>query len=196
MALAPLLLALAVSVPAPPGAGTAPAAPGATVSAAEAREAVHGWLGAIHGAVAPERFRALGPAGEDALVEFARTDPSPIRRLRALDALAALGGARAEAVHREVLASAQTPVAVRRGAVRGLARLAGPSGAAAALVPILEHDRDPAVRAAAADALARTAPASGCGPVRARARVDPEPARFTRALETCERASPERPPAR
>jgi hypothetical protein len=189
MTLAPLVLALAVSIPVPPRAGetASPQTASVPVSAEDARERVSGWLGTIHGAVSPDAFRALGPAGVDALVEFARTDPSPIRRLRALEALAALGGARAEAVHREVLAS-DAPSAVRRGAVRGLARLAGPSEASAALAPFLERDRDPAVRAVAAEALARTAPAAGCGPIRARAKVDPEPARFGPALAACDRA--------
>jgi len=108
--------------------------------------------------------------------------------VRALEALAGLGGARAETVHREVLASPTAPPAVRRGAVRGLARLAGPTGAARVLGPVVEGDRDPGVRATAAEELARTAPAAGCGPIRARAKVDAEGARFRRALAECDRA--------
>jgi hypothetical protein len=201
MAFAPLLLAFAVTLPAAAPSGQPAPAPAsqaspAPASPAEVREQVRAYLWAIHGSVPPERFRALGPAAVEALADFARTDPSPVRRLRALEALAALGGARAEAVHREVLASPGAPRAVRRGAVRGLARLAGPAGAPSVLGPILEQDRDPAVRAAAAEALASTAPTAGCERVRARSRVDPEPARFGRALEACERASHERTPAR
>jgi HEAT repeat protein len=194
MAFAPLLLALAITLPAapPPTAEAVPAS--ATVSTAEAREQVQAYLGAIHGAVPAETFRALGPAAVDALVDFARTDPMPMRRLRALDALAALRDPRAEAIHREVLAS-DAPRAVRRAAVRGLAWLAGPARAPEALAPLLERDRDPAVRAAAAEALSRAAPAAGCARIRARARVEPEPARFGRALETCDRASAQ-PPGR
>jgi len=196
MAIASILLAAALA--ASPGAPAAPAngPVSVPVSPAEAREQVRAYLGAIHRAVPPDTFRALGPAAVDALADFAVTDPFPVRRLRALEALAALGGARAEAVHREVLADEKAPSVVREGAVRGLGKLAGRAGAAAALVPVLEGDRDPAVRAAAAETLARTAPAAACGSVRARARVDPEPARFGPALAACERAGAAAPPAR
>jgi len=191
MALAPVLLALALSAPRPPGpAPAAPAAPSAPEAApsSDVREQVSAYLGAIHEPVPPASFRALGPGAEDALADFARSDPLPMRRVRALEALAGLGGARAETVHREVLASPTAPPAVRRGAVRGLARLAGPTGAARVLGPVVEGDRDPGVRATAAEELARTAPAAGCGPIRARAKVDAEGARFRRALAECDRA--------
>lgn len=187
MPLAPVLLALALAAAPPPS--TPPPSP-----APDVREEVSAYLGAIHEPVPAETFRALGPGAEDALADFARTDPSPVRRLRALEALAALGGPRAEAVHREVAGSA-APRAVRRGAVRGLARLAGPAGAMRAVGPFLEQDRDPAVRAAAAEALALHAPAEGCARVRARAKVDAERARFGRALADCDRRARARPPA-
>lgn len=194
MALAPVLLALALAAPRPPPPAPPPASE--PVSAAEARDRVDAYLGAIHEPVPPAAFRALGPPGEDALVEFAAGDPSPLRRIRALEALAALGGARAEETHREVLASAASPRAVRRGAVRGLGQLAGPAGATAALGPVMERDRDPAVRAAAAETLARVAPAEGCGRVRSRARIDPEGTRFRRALSDCGRSAKAKPPGR
>ena len=193
MPLAPVLLAFALSAPVPPPA--APQPPDAPPAEA-GRDQVSAYLGAIHEPVSPAAFRALGPGAVDALADFARTDPLPIRRLRALDALAALGGTTAEEVHREVLASPTAPTAVRRGAVRGLARLAGPSGAPAALGPVLERDRDPAVRAAAAEALVRTAPAEGCAKVRARAQAEPDAARFTRALSECDRSGQPGPPRR
>jgi HEAT repeat protein len=174
MALAHVLLALALAAP------PSPAAP-----PEELREEVIGYLGAIHRPVSPEAFRALGPGVEDVLADLAVTDPSPLRRVRALEALAGLGGPRAVQVHREVLAG-PAPREVRRGAARGLGRLLGP-GAPATLGPVLERDRDPAVRAAAAEALARAAPGEGCARVRARAKVDPEAARFRHALEDCDR---------
>jgi hypothetical protein len=177
MALAPVLLALALA-----------ATPSPDAPPEEVRAQVIAYLGAIHRPVPPEAFRALGPGAEDVLADVARTDPSPLRRVRALDALAGLGGVRAEQVHREVLASPASRE-VRRGAVRGLGRLLG-AGAPATLGPVLERDRDPAVRAAAAEALARAAPTEGCARVRARARVDPEAARFRRALEDCAGHSP------
>ncbi len=179
-----LALVLAVALAASSG----PAEPPADV-----RDQVRALLGAIDRPVPPETFRALGPGAEDALAEFARSDVSPMRRVRALQALAGLGGARAEAVHREVAASSSAQGTVRRTAVRGLGRLTGPDRAVRELSPYLEKDRDPGVRAAAAEALATHAPADGCALVRARARAEPAPARFGRALSLCARA--ERAPA-
>ena len=178
MALAPILVAVALAAAQDPGATPSP----------EVKEQVRALLGAIHGPVSPEAFRALGPGADEALAEVAREEGFPSRRLRALEALAGLGGARAEAVHREVLASPTAPRAVRSGAARGLGQLAGPARAAAVLGPVLEQDRDPVVRAAAAEALAAAAPADACGRIRARAGAEAVPSRFARALTTCERA--------
>jgi HEAT repeat protein len=175
-----LLLALALAASAAPE------------PAPDVRDEVRALLGAIHGGVPAERFRALGPGAEEALLEYAREDGPPLRRVRALEALAGLGGARAEEVHREVAASS-APRAVRRGAVRGLARLAGPARATTALAPFLERDRDPTVRAAAAEALAAVAPADACARIRSQARAEQAVGRFRRAMALCERA---RPPAR
>jgi HEAT repeat protein len=195
MALAPVLLALALAAPRPP-ADRPPASDAVAPAPAEVHERVSAWLGAIHAPVSPDAFRALGPSAEDALAGFARSDPSPVRRLRALEALAGLGGARAEGVHREVLASPSAPTAVRRGAARGLGRLLAPAAAADTLGPVLERDHDPAVRAAAAEALGRASPADGCARVRAQARLDAERARFQRALDACDRPGQAGPPSR
>jgi HEAT repeat protein len=184
MALEPFLVALALA-----------AAPAGPEPSPEVRAQVRDLLGAIHRGVSPETFRDLGPGAEEALVEFARGDGPPLRRIRALEALAGLGGDRAEAVHREVAASAAPP-AVRRGAVRGLARLGGPDRATGALAPFLEGDRDPSVRAAAAEALARAAPAEACPRIRAQARAERHPGRFARAVSLCESRSRPRAPAR
>jgi hypothetical protein len=175
MSFAPLVLALAVAAP------TAPKAP-----PPELRAQVRALLGAIHGPVSPAAFRALGPGAEDALVTFAREERAmPSERVRALEALAGLGGERAEAAHRELAQRATAPRAVRRTAVRGLGRLAGAEQALPTLSRLLEKDRDPTVRAAAAEALAAAAPAESCGRIRARARAEPSPGRFGRALELC-----------
>jgi HEAT repeat protein len=168
------LLALAVVAASDP--------PSAAGPSPEVRREVEELLGSIHGPVAPETFRALGPGVDQVLADVARADGMPSRRIRALEALAALGGPRAEATHRAVAASA-APSAVRRGAIRGLGRLSG-AGAPRALAPFLERDRDPAVRAAAAEALAEAAPAA-CGRIRARARAEGNDARFQRALDAC-----------
>jgi hypothetical protein len=181
MALAPVALAVALALGAPPeDAGSPPS---------EVREQVRALLGAIHGPVRTETFRALGPGAEEALLDFAREENGPpARRIRALEALAGLGGARAESAHRDVVASASAPRAVRRTAVRGLGPLAGSARAPALLTPILRHDRDPLVRVAAAEALAAHAPADACAGVRAQAKAESSPGRFQRALRLCARA--------
>jgi hypothetical protein len=187
MALAPLALALALA-----------AQPGPAEPSAEVRSQVRALLGAIHDPVAPGAFLALGAGAEEALLDFARDGRlPPSRRARALEALAGVGGPRAEAVHRELADSTSAPRAVRRSAVRGLGQLAGPARARGALTAYLERDRDPTVRAAAAEALARAAPAEGCDRIRSQARAEAAPARFERALSLCE-ASPGRadPPSR
>src|SRR4051812_21513527 len=78
-----------------------PSAPGQEPQGAppaDVRARVRALLGAIHGPVSPETFRALGPGAEEALLEFARDGEGlPSRRIRALEALAGLGGAQAEA---------------------------------------------------------------------------------------------------
>jgi HEAT repeat protein len=162
----------------------------------DVRDEVRALLGAIHGGVPPERFRALGPGAEEALLELAREDGPPLRRVRALEALAGLGGSRAEEVHRDVAASASAPRAVRRGAVRGLARLAGPARATPELAALLERDPDPTVRAAAAEALAAVAPAEACARIRSQARAEPAAGRFRRAMSLCDRSRPSAVPRR
>ncbi|HEX9243131.1 MAG TPA: HEAT repeat domain-containing protein [Anaeromyxobacter sp.] len=188
MPLTPLVpvLALALVATSPPAAAPTP----------EVRARVRALLGSMHGPVPPEHFRAIGPGAEEALADFARANDFPSRRIRALEALAGLGGARAEAVHREVAGDRGAPSPVRRGAIRGLGRVLAPGEAPGALGPFLEQDRDPGVRAAAAEALAERAPATGCARVQARARREPDPSRFGRALRTCERAGSASSPGR
>src|SRR5512142_2601781 len=108
------------------GVAAAPAAPAGP--SPEVTSEVDALLGAIHGPVSPEAFRALGPGAEEALAAIARSGAMPSKRIRALEALAGLGGPRAEETHRAVAAS-DAPAAVRRGAVRGLGQLAGPGRA-------------------------------------------------------------------
>ncbi len=188
MTLAPIALALALA--APPAASDAEPPP-------DVRDQVRALLGAIHGGVSPETFRALGPGAEAALVDFSREENGfPSQRIRALEALAGLGGPRAEAVHREIVASPTAPSAVRRSAVRGLARLDGPARAWPELSPILEKDRDPRIRAVAAEALAAHAPADACPRIRAQVRAEQSPGRFQRALSLCDRARGTGPPGR
>lgn len=173
---APALVALALA-----------ATPAPSAAEPSVREQVEGLLGVIHGPVPVDRLRALGPEALDVLADVAVKPGLNIRRARALDALAALGGGRAEAAHRAVLDRPGQPRAVRRVAVRGLGQLAGRARAAATLSPYLDHDPDPAVRAAAAETLAAQDPGA-CGRVRARARAEQDASRFAAALRTCERA--------
>jgi HEAT repeat protein len=173
-----MLLALAVA--AAPAAGPVPSP--------EVRADVSALLGVIDRPVSPDSFRRFGSEGEAALADIALSRDLPPRRARALEALAALGSPRAEDVHRTVAASPDAPPTVRRAAVRGLGWIVPKERAAASLRPFLERDRDPRVRAAAAEALAGSGAA--CGAVRAQAAKEGQAgiARFARALAACEKA--------
>lgn len=178
--LVPALLALALSAadaPAPPPPGPA-------------RARVVALLGAIDRPVSPEVFRRLGPDGEAALVDVARSHELPAYRARALEALAGLRAAPAEALHRSLANDPAAPAPVRRAAVRGLARLLAPERAAVELGPFVSDDADASVRAAAAGALALAAPGEACAAVRRQAAREPAASRaaFRRALSACERA--------
>jgi HEAT repeat protein len=127
--IAPLALVLALLAPpdaAQPHAGAdaptcAPQEGGACDP--EVRAKTLALLGAMDRPVRPETWRALGPGAEPVLAEVAASDGLPSRRALALEGLAALGGARAEALHRSVARDEHEPRAVRRAAVRGLGRL-------------------------------------------------------------------------
>lgn len=182
---------LAPRAPAPGGAGpVSGGSPAADApAAADVRARTRALLGAIDRPVSAEAFRRLGPGVEAALAEIARSHDYPAFRGRALEALAALGAGRAEELHRELASDGAAPRPVRRAAVRGLARLLPPARATTALAPLLERDADPAIRAAAAEALARAAPAEGCGAVRRQAARETglRAAGFARAVAACDR---------
>ncbi|ABC83878.1 HEAT repeat domain-containing protein [Anaeromyxobacter dehalogenans] len=165
------------------------AAPGA--GAPSTADEVRALLGTIDRPIPPEAWRALGPEAGPLLEAAAASGAElPSRRARALEGLAARGGARAEALHRRLAADAAAPRIVRAGAVRGLGALLPPAGLGEALVPLLS-DRDPRLRRAAAEALAARAPAQGCAAVRAQAAREPGRA-LARAVQACERAVPRR----
>lgn len=165
------------------------AAPGAPEPPAEVRARVRALLGAIDRPVPVDAFRRLGPAGESALADLARSSDFPAYRARALAALAALDAPEAAELHERLAADASAPAPVRRAAVRGLGRLLTGGGAVAALRPYLEDDRDPSVRSTAALALARAAPADGCAAIRRQAAREPAASRmaFRRAVASCGR---------
>jgi HEAT repeat protein len=173
--LATVLLALAVAAD--------PATPAAEGSV---RDQVMALVGAIDQPVPPETWRALPAGAEAVLAELAASAATlPTRRARALEGLSALGGGRAEQVHLDAARAADAPRMVRTAAVRGLGRMLPPDRLAREVAPLLA-DGDPRVQAVAADALARHAPAQGCGAVRAEAARGPEAARrFARAVDAC-----------
>lgn len=178
--MAAILLAV-LAVASPPPAAASP----------EVRADVSALLNAFDRPASPDAFAQLGPEGEAALAEIALSNDFAPRRARALEVLSALKTPRAEEVHRKVAASTDAHWTVRRAAVLGLGRLLPPDRAAPELAPFLERDRDPAVRAAAAEALAARAPAQACGAVRAQAarEVAGNAGRFRSALAACSRAA-------
>jgi hypothetical protein len=184
-----VLAAVLLASGSPATGGGAPAAAG-DAAYADVRARARALLGAIDRPVSAEAFRRLGPDVEAALADIARSHDYPAFRGRALEALAALGAAGAEGLHRELASDGAAPRPVRRAAVRGLARLLAPGPATAALSPLLERDADPAIRSAAAEALARAAPSEGCGAVRRQAarEGDRRAAAFARAVAVCDRA--------
>ncbi len=175
----PLVLALALA-----------ADPAATPLSPEGREsAIQSYLGAIDRPVTDGAWRALGPEAIPTLARVAE-DPRefPTRRALALQGLAALGGDRAEAVHLAQLRAPGTPRIVRHGAIRGLGRLLPADRLAREVKPLLA-DRDPGVRATAAEVLAASAPGRACDAIRAQAAREggAAKARFGKALERCDR---------
>lgn len=174
--LAAALAALAALAPAP---------------APSVADQVRSLLGNIDRPIPAEAWRALGPEAEPVLAAAAASGAElPTRRARALEGLAALGGARAEALHLRLAADAAAPRIVRAGAVRGLGALLAPARLAGAVTPLLA-DRDPRLRRAAAEVLAGRAPAQGCAAVRAQAAREPGRA-LARAVQACDRAAPRR----
>jgi HEAT repeat protein len=167
------------------------ASPPPATASPEVRANVSALLNGFDRPVSPGAFAQLGPEAEAALAEIALSNDFAPRRARALEVLSVLKTPRAEEIHRTVAASTDAHWTVRRAAVLGLGRLLPAERAAPELGPFLERDPDPAVRAAAAEALAAHSPAQGCGAVRAQAarEATANAARFRRAVVACERAS-------
>ncbi len=184
MSLAPLLLAVALVAQ--------DRAPASAPPSDEVRARVRALLLPIDRPVSPAAIRAIGPGADEALAEIALSRDFPPRRARALEVLAALRSPRAEEIHRAALAAGE-PRTVRRAAVQGLAALVPQARVARELRPFVERDRDPGIRAAAAEALASASPSDGCEIVRAQAAREKDGygrARFRRALGACAEARP------
>jgi hypothetical protein len=149
---------------------------------------VRTYLAAIDTPITAAQWRELGSRAIPPLEQVLQDpDALPSRRAKAVTALSLLGGPRARELVLQAARSEQESFGVRSNALRGAARLLPEEELAAELRPVLERAQDPAIRATAADVLARHAGRSSCNAVRAQA--DKERARerthFSRALERC-----------
>jgi HEAT repeat protein len=151
------------------------------------RERVDAYLGAIDRPVPASAWRELGSDAVPVLEEVLHGDPITSRRAAAAAGLAAIGGERSEQALLEVARGESERWSVRSTAVRGLGKVMSPERLPEALRPILEGGGAVAVRALAAEVLAREAPASTCSAIQAQ--VAREPARdraaFAKAAARC-----------
>ncbi len=155
---------------------------------AEVRGRVEALLGAIDRPIRAEQWKALGPAAIPVLVEVAAGgDQMPSRRSKALGALAAVDPGQAEPLARALADADGAPLTVRETAVRVLGRMLPPAGLRAALAPVLRAAPDAALRAVAAETLARHAPGMACPEVMDQASLEPALDRvaFERAAALC-----------
>lgn len=189
---AAILLAVTLLAPqgyrrqAPPQAPSPDA--GAQLTDPEIASRVETYLSAVDTRVTNEDWQALGPRAV-APLETALGDPAalPSRRARAVGALAAIGGSRAQQLVLDTARSERQPFAVRAAALEGSGRLLRGKALTNALRGVLQKAGEAPVRGVAADVLAQRAGASGCAAVRAQAAREPRAERghFARALETC-----------
>jgi HEAT repeat protein len=155
---------------------------------AEVRAHVEAMLGAIDRPIPAERWKALGPVAATVLAEVAASgDEAPSRRSAALGALASVDPARAEPLARALVDSDGAPLPVRETAVRVLGRTLPPTRLHSALAPVLRAAPDAALRAVAAETLARHAPGSACAEVMDQVSLEPAASRvaFERAVARC-----------
>ncbi len=174
----------------PAGAESSPDGGVAPLTDPQLRAQVDAYLRSIDTPITADRWRALGPRAAPLLEEQATArDAFPSRRARAVEGLAAVGSARAPKLLVGLARSDSEPYVVRAAALRGAARLLPAPEATAALRPVLESAGSARIRAAAADALTRSAGDEGCAAVRARIQQERPENRghFERALRRCER---------
>lgn len=165
----------------------APAAPAPTD--AEVRAHALALLGAIDRPVSAARWKALGPVAVEVLAEVAASpDRMPSQRSQALEALAQVDAARAVPVARAVADSDGAPLSTRETAVRVLGRTLAPADLRSAVAPLLRAAPDAALRAVAAETLARHAPRLSCAEVMDQVSLEPagERASFERAARLCD----------
>ena len=175
---------------------TAPPAPAADApqapepSQAEVRKRIEAFLGSIDTPIRPAQWQALGPGAVPVLKEIATSpDRFPPHRARAVDGLAARGGAEARRTVLAIARSEGEPFTIRAAALRGAGRLLPPDELLSALRPVLEAAGPARDRAVAAEVLASQAGEAGCAAVRARlSREDPEEQEtFHHARAACEK---------
>lgn len=152
----------------------------------ELRKTVDAYLGTIDTPIAPSRWQALGPAAAP-LLERVLDDRGafPSRRAKALDGLVSAAPDRAAPRLGALAQSEEEPVVVRVAALHGAARLLPAHKLVTALRPVLEHAREPGLRAQAAELLARHGRSAGCQAVRAQAAHEEKDA-LERALQHCQ----------
>lgn len=166
-----------------------PPAPTPAPQDAEVRAHAEALLGAIDRPVSAERWKALGPVAVEVLAEVAASpDRMPSQRSQALAALAQVDAARAVPIARAVADSDDAPLSTRETAVRVLGRTLSPAALRSAVAPLLRAAPDAALRAVAAETLARHAPGLSCAEVMDQVSLEPagQRASFERAARLCD----------
>ncbi len=153
----------------------------------EVRARVANYLDTIDVPVTIDQWRALGPRAIPLLEQvLANRDGLPSRRAASVGGLAVIGGKRARELVLETARSDDEPFAVRAAALHGAPRVLKSRELVRELTPVLQGAHEPAVRAAAAEVLARHSPRTACAAIRAQAeREGKERDHFARALERC-----------
>jgi len=155
----------------------------------DVRQRVKGYLGSIDTPIQANQWKALGPRAVPMLEEIVKNhDELPTRRAKAIDGLAAAGGAREQALFSEIGRRESEPINVRFAAVRALSQVTSRSRAPAVLTPILQGAKDSRVRALAAEHLAIRSNGEACDAIRAQVERESKNARaqYRRALARCE----------
>lgn len=166
------------------------AAPDPSLGDQEVSARVESYLSTIDRPTTAAEWQALGPRAVP-LLERVLQDPNepPSRRAAAVAGLTAIGGTRARQLVLEAARSESQPYNVRTTAIRGAPYLVGAQELTQDLTPLFERAGHPAVRAAAAEVLARHAPSAACPAIRAEARKEGRAGgHLARALERCQSA--------
>jgi HEAT repeat protein len=158
--------------------------------APDVRARVETYLESIDTPIPDERWRALGPQAAVVLEEIAQDHSRlPTRRARAVSALGIVGAEGSRQVMLALARNEDEAGIVRTSAIHAAAGMMAGPAAVESLRPLLERAKDPRVRAAAAEAMARRTPTLACPTVQkqvTRERAVQRPA-FRRALDVCRR---------